>query len=258
MLLIETASSDGMFVVRGYTPVELEVELAPLVACISRTPPGLPPTEAGPANSEPWRDPASSDPRASDQDRERVAHDLREHFAAGRLTDAELSDRMSAAYGARTISELHSVRADLPPLPPTPAEQQAHLAARRCDLRRRLLQHSGRALAPFAICTVIWLATGATGMFWPMWVAFVAVAVLARNAWRLYGPAPELGRLERELVRQESDEGGLISSARTSDLAGRECLIWSALVGSRAGYRCSLGEVDTKKPFVQVERSRRD
>jgi hypothetical protein len=35
-----------------------------------------------------------------------------------------------------------------------------------------------------------------------MWVALVAVIALARNAWRLYGPAPELDRVEAEVTRR--------------------------------------------------------
>ena len=56
------------------------------------------------------------DLRASDDDRERVAAVLREHTAAGRLTLDELSDRMAAAYAARTLGELASLTVDLPSL----------------------------------------------------------------------------------------------------------------------------------------------
>lgn len=141
--------------------------------------------------------------RASDEERERVVRDLREHFAAGRLTDTELDERVRAAYDARTYSELEKLRADLPRLPATRAEKRAELAARRNDLQRRLLQQSGGALVAFLICTVIWIASGATGAFWPVWVAVVAAIPLVRNGWRLYGPAPELDRVEQELARRE-------------------------------------------------------
>ena len=141
--------------------------------------------------------------RVSDAERERAAADLREHFALGRLTEDELADRVAAAYAARTAGELAAVRADLPALPATPQQARAELAARRAELRRRLLQQSGGALAPFAICTIIWVATGANGMFWPIWVALFTVIPLLRNGWRLYGPAPELDRVERELARME-------------------------------------------------------
>jgi len=52
--------------------------------------------------------------RASDADRERVIVLLREHAAAGRLTLEEFTDRMSAAYLARTNTELEELARDLP------------------------------------------------------------------------------------------------------------------------------------------------
>jgi uncharacterized membrane protein YccC len=143
-----------------------------------------------------------SDVRVSDQDRERAAAEIREHFAAGRLTDEELSDRLSAVYRARTQEELAALRADLPKLPPSPAQQRAELVQRRATLQRHLLQQAGGSVGLFLLCTVIWLTSGAHGQFWPMWVALVAVIALVRNTWRLYGPAPELDRVEAELARR--------------------------------------------------------
>src|SRR3954452_21295894 len=52
--------------------------------------------------------------RASDADRERVAGLLRDHYGAGRLSDEDLAERVEAAYGARTVSELEALSADLP------------------------------------------------------------------------------------------------------------------------------------------------
>jgi uncharacterized membrane protein YccC len=140
--------------------------------------------------------------RVSDQDRERAAEEIRQHFAAGRLTDEELSDRLSAVYRARTSQELQELRRDLPKLPPTPAEQRAELVQRRTTLQRHLLQQTGGSVGVFLLCTAIWVSNGASGQFWPMWVALVAVLALARNAWRLYGPAPELDKVEAELTRR--------------------------------------------------------
>lgn len=54
--------------------------------------------------------------RASDEDRERVVAELREHFEAGRLTAEEFSDRVGAVYAARTLGELGDTTADLPTL----------------------------------------------------------------------------------------------------------------------------------------------
>jgi hypothetical protein len=143
-----------------------------------------------------------SDLRISDEDRERTASEIREHFAAGRLTEEELDERVHAVYQARTAGELDRLRADLPRLPATAAEQRAELVARRRDLQRRLLQQTGGALVPFAICAAIWIATGASGSFWPIWILLVAMVPLVRNGWHLYGPAPELDRVERDLQQR--------------------------------------------------------
>lgn len=53
--------------------------------------------------------------RASDADRDAAAAALRGHFAAGRLTAAELEARLAVALSARTAGELQAVLADLPP-----------------------------------------------------------------------------------------------------------------------------------------------
>jgi hypothetical protein len=147
------------------------------------------------------------DLRVSDEQRERAAAEIREHYAAGRLTDDELSERVQAAYSARTEQELGTALADLPKLPATPAEQNAELAARRSMLQRRMLQEAGGGMGVFALCTAIWAASGATGQFWPIWVLLVCLIPLIRNGWRLYGPSPDLERVERELeTRRRRDQ----------------------------------------------------
>jgi hypothetical protein len=146
-----------------------------------------------------------SDFRASDEQRDRAAQEIREHFAAGRLTDDELDDRVQAAYAARTEGELRALLSDLPKLPATHAQQKAELVQRRRELQRRLLQQTGGGLGLFVICTAVWATSGAHhGQFWPIWVLLVVLIPLLRNGWRLYGPAPELDRVERELEARRS------------------------------------------------------
>ena len=58
--------------------------------------------------------------RAADSDRDRAAADLREHYAAGRLDENELSERLEAVYAATTVAELDRLRADLPDPRPLP------------------------------------------------------------------------------------------------------------------------------------------
>jgi hypothetical protein len=139
--------------------------------------------------------------RVADDEREHVVAHLREHFAAGRLTTDELGERVSATYSARTATELNAVTADLPVLPGVAlARQRAELATRRSTLSRSLAQQTGAALAPFFICTGVWALSG-HGDFWPGWVLLFALIPLVRNLWRIYGPAPELDRVEAELSR---------------------------------------------------------
>jgi hypothetical protein len=59
----------------------------------------------------------SPDLRVSDAEREAATDFLKRHYAAGRLTEQELSARVDAAYRARTESQLDRLTADLPPLP---------------------------------------------------------------------------------------------------------------------------------------------
>jgi uncharacterized protein DUF1707 len=148
-----------------------------------------------------------ADTRASDEERERAASEIREHYAAGRLSDDELSERLQAAYDSRTQGELRAVRADLPVLPAGPATRRAELAQRRAELQRELVQQTGGGLVLFVVCVAIWAAAGAHGAFWPAWVALVAVIPLLRNGWRLYGPAPDIERVEADLARRRARHG---------------------------------------------------
>ena len=58
-----------------------------------------------------------------------------------------------------------------------------------------------------SFCTVIWAASGA-GEFWPVWLLIFPVIFLAGNLWRLYGPAPELDRVQAELQRRSRHRHG--------------------------------------------------
>jgi class 3 adenylate cyclase len=100
--------------------------------------------------------------RASDADREHVVELLREHYGAGRLSEEELSERLEAVYGVRTMSELGALTADLPS---RPEPGDGH--------RRGALDTSVRIhLAVYVVVNVmligIWAASGG-GYFWPIW-----------------------------------------------------------------------------------------
>lgn len=136
--------------------------------------------------------------RASDADRDRLAAEIREHYAQGRLDGEELGQRLERAYSARTLEELEGLRSDLPALAPgLPA---------RAELTRALVQRTGASLVPFFVCTLVWLFSGANGSFWPAWALLIAAIPLVRNGWRLYGPSPDLDAVHRELRRGEPDD----------------------------------------------------
>jgi Domain of unknown function (DUF1707) len=143
--------------------------------------------------------------RASDQQRDRAAAEIREHYAAGRLTDDELAERLDAIYHARTQGELAELKRDLPAL-----THRNELAERRRALRGELIQETGGAFVPFLICTAVWAFSGAeSDNFWPVWLLLLPLIAIVRNGWRLYGPAPDLDALEEELAskrRREREE----------------------------------------------------
>jgi hypothetical protein len=140
--------------------------------------------------------------RASDAEREHTADALRDHYAAGRLSSEELDERLDVAYKASTVQQLAQLRADLPELPAPPATRRAELSQRQAQLRRQLLQQAGGSFTPFAICTLVWAASGADGAFWPVWVLIFPLVFVLRNIWRLHGPAPDLDGVQRELARR--------------------------------------------------------
>lgn len=151
-----------------------------------------------------------SDPgqlRVSDQEREGAIEELREHTVAGRLSADELDQRVDAVYRAKTRADLDSLRADLPV---SSAAAQRALSARRSHLRRRLVQESSGAIIVSLICVAVWIAAGASGSFWPIWVIIFTMLPVVRDGWGLLGPGSNLeaveasmqARHERRLARE--------------------------------------------------------
>ena len=69
--------------------------------------------------------------RASDAERDQAAEILRAAFAEGRLTPAELDERLAAAYAAKTRADLRDLTGDLPG---AISAQQAHRTPAITDL----------------------------------------------------------------------------------------------------------------------------
>jgi hypothetical protein len=143
--------------------------------------------------------PPSPDPglRASDADRERLVDELEQHAIDGRLTTDEFDERTGQAYAARTIGELEALRRDLPAT--TVGSQVVSRRQRRSELTKRSLQETGGSAGLFVVCTVIWLASGASGQFWPVWVLLIVVLSLVRSGWALSGPGAALDAVEADL-----------------------------------------------------------
>jgi len=152
--------------------------------------------------------------RASDADRDRAAAALREHLAAGRLTIEEFDERLDRAYAAKTLGELDELMADLPTsdlgqLPGSSLDRRAadpmpagrhpdwpiQAGMGRFPPARRTAWGSWVAIS--LILFMIWLASGATGGLWFLWVVIpLGALILARSISG--GPA----RRERRSARR--------------------------------------------------------
>jgi hypothetical protein len=122
--------------------------------------------------------------RVSDADRDRVTAQLRDHFAAGRITPGELDERLSAALNAKTFGDLRRIMADLPgPVPaplgaaPPPLRATPAWAVRRRNppfpplillalLAALLIPGTGWLLAALVnVILLFWLMTFVVGAF---------------------------------------------------------------------------------------------
>ena len=103
--------------------------------------------------------------RVADADREQLAQELREHMLAGRLSATEFEERLERAYKASTRGEIEALKEDLPMQSREPGAGAHETSQRSCagaSLRRRAALWGSRRYA-----SVIWLASGAEGSFWP-------------------------------------------------------------------------------------------
>jgi hypothetical protein len=108
--------------------------------------------------------------RVSDAERQEVADRLAEHFASGRLDQAEFDDRIGRAMGAKTRADLGGLFADLPEAgaPVVPEHQRS---------TRR-----GRHPILLLVVVIALIVAGTHVLSWIfvpwLWIAFLAVAVL--------------------------------------------------------------------------------
>jgi len=103
--------------------------------------------------------------RASDQERQSVVDVLRDAFGDGRLTLDEFEERMTAAYAAKTWTELRQLTGDLPVEPllgadlglRPPSAQPQVMTPAAAPIRRR----SGRPLGRLLPVVFIWILIAA-------------------------------------------------------------------------------------------------
>jgi hypothetical protein len=137
--------------------------------------------------------------RASDAERDHAAAQLREHYAAGRLSVDECQERVSATLAARTLGELDALMTDLPDLGPAAAA-----APRRTGAAGRPAVTACGSPAPcggdrgdkvaglwtLGIIAAAYLVTGlATGIWWIPWALVVVPAVVTIRRARRRGLA---------------------------------------------------------------------
>ena len=106
--------------------------------------------------------------RVSDAERQAVADRLSEHYADGRLDQAEFDDRLGRAMGAKTRADLSGLFSDLPETgaPAVPAQ----------TFRRR------RHPVVVFVLLVLFIMATAHALLWAtlpwLWVAFLGLALL--------------------------------------------------------------------------------
>lgn len=109
--------------------------------------------------------------RVSDAERQAVADRLAEHYADGRLDQAEFDDRLGRAMGAKTRADLSGLFSDLP-------ETGAPAAA---DPMARPYRRRRHPVVVFVLLVLFIMAT-AHAVLWAtlpwLWVAFLGLALL--------------------------------------------------------------------------------
>ena len=154
---------------------------------------------------EPMMHRRSPDPaphiRASDADRERTGAFLERHCAEGRLTPEELSERLEAAYSARTLGELARLRSDLPedpsalPARPQPARGRRALAVGVALAGLLLAAGTVTAVLPgVAIGFGVALVVLAFMLLFAVVSAAPLVAIVAGTVWVVRRLWPRAGR----------------------------------------------------------------
>jgi len=123
--------------------------------------------------------------RIGDAEREEAAHELGEHYALGRISTEEHSDRLERIWAARTSADLTPVFSDLPRPQPERPEPTVRERVRSFAPRAPL------ASVPFAfrlLCFVVLFVLAVTHLPIVLVALLVYVLVVRRAALRRRGP----------------------------------------------------------------------
>ena len=150
-----------------------------------------------------------SELRASDADRNAVAHRLQVAVDEGRLTLTDYDERLQQTYAARTYGELERMTADLPAAPAgaVPAEASSAYWREQGDQWRGW---AGTAVVLVTIWTITSIASGGPLFFWPMFPLGIWGAILLAQ---LVSGGPR----EEVAAKAESKKSQVKAVAKKSD-----------------------------------------
>ena len=152
--------------------------------------------------------PTRPDLRVGDAERDTTAALLREHYAQGRLSTDELSDRLDATFSATTQGQLAEITHDLPHLPAAaaaPAAQPAATPASRPGHPRALGKVMTLLAVAVAVLGVLLIAHQGGGHA-PRAFAEIIVLMLVLRA--IIGRAARRHRWEHHAARYGADGSG--------------------------------------------------
>ena len=138
--------------------------------------------------------------RASDDDREQVVDVLREHCAEGRLTAAELGERIDAAHAARTVGELQALTRDLPVRGPAASDILAGEIRRALRLGWRVEWRSEREALLVAGRRPNHVLHGILTLLTGVWLLVWIVVAVAGGEERLLVAVDESGEVHHERI----------------------------------------------------------
>jgi len=162
--------------------------------------------------------------RASDSDREAVAQQLRDHYAAGRITLDEFDERTTTTYAAKTFGDLDGLLADLPVAEVVPIAARVPAPSAASDSDR--VDRFRAAVAPFSswivvalVMNLIWLGSpGPAGHahagYWPIWV-IGPWGVMMVMRW-LNGGSRQSSEIDRRRAEHEARQRAIRDNRRAS------------------------------------------